>query len=210
MASNYPALKLSYFDFSGGRGEPARIALHYANIPFEDNRIPTSEWPERKADFIFHQLPELEIDGQVLTQSNAINRYVGKLAGLYPEDLIQAALCDAVMDNVDDAVQPVVNTFFMPEPEKRMIREDLVANLLPRFLSGLNQQLIENGGLYFVEKRLTMADLKAYIWIKSLLNGHLDHIPTTIVGDHAPELLSHARHINSLLDHHQLNLKSTA
>ena len=196
MPNQHPSLKLSYFDFGGGRGEPARIALNYANIPFEDHRIPTSEWPQRKTDFIFQQLPELEIDGQVLTQSNAINRYVGKLAGLYPEDLVQAALCDAVMDNVDDAVQPVVNTFFMPEPEKRMVREDIIANLLPRFLTGLNQQLIDQGGDYFAEQRLTMADLKVYIWIKSLLKGHLDHIPTTLVGQHAPKLLEHAKRVD--------------
>jgi len=33
-------LKLSYFDFPGGRGEPARLALNLAGIPFEDYRIP--------------------------------------------------------------------------------------------------------------------------------------------------------------------------
>jgi hypothetical protein len=32
-----------------------------------------------------------------VTQSDAITRYVGKLAGLYPEDDLQALLCDEVM-----------------------------------------------------------------------------------------------------------------
>jgi glutathione S-transferase len=32
-------LKLTYFDFDGGRGEPARLALHIGGIAFEDQRI---------------------------------------------------------------------------------------------------------------------------------------------------------------------------
>ena len=32
-------LKLTYFDFHGGRGEPARIALSIGGIPFEDDRV---------------------------------------------------------------------------------------------------------------------------------------------------------------------------
>jgi len=32
-------LKLTYFDFSGGRAEPARLALHLGGIPFEDNSL---------------------------------------------------------------------------------------------------------------------------------------------------------------------------
>jgi hypothetical protein len=30
-----PKLKLTYFDFHGGRGEPARLALSIGGIPFE-------------------------------------------------------------------------------------------------------------------------------------------------------------------------------
>ena len=33
-------LKLTYFDFHGGRGEPARIAHSIGGIPFEDHRVP--------------------------------------------------------------------------------------------------------------------------------------------------------------------------
>ena len=29
-------LKLTYFDFDGGRGEPARLALHIGGVTFED------------------------------------------------------------------------------------------------------------------------------------------------------------------------------
>ena len=32
-------LRLNYFDFDGGRGEPARLALHIGGIAFEPPRI---------------------------------------------------------------------------------------------------------------------------------------------------------------------------
>jgi len=46
-------LKLTYFDFHGGRGEPARIALSIGGIEFEDDRVPLSDWQRRKADTLF-------------------------------------------------------------------------------------------------------------------------------------------------------------
>jgi prostaglandin-H2 D-isomerase / glutathione transferase len=95
-------LKLSYFDFHGGRGEPARLALPMGGIPFEDDRVPPSEWERGKPNTPFGALPVLEVDGQTLAQSNAINRYVGKLTDLYPTDAWQAALCDEVMEPVED------------------------------------------------------------------------------------------------------------
>jgi glutathione S-transferase len=97
-----PKLKLTYFDFHGGRGEPARLALSIGGIPFEDNRVAPSDWPASKPGTPFGALPVLEVDGQTLAQSNAINRYVGKLADLYPSDAWQAALCDEVMEAVED------------------------------------------------------------------------------------------------------------
>src|SRR3954453_11207441 len=89
-------LKLAYFDFHGGRGEPARLALSIGGIAFKDDRVPTSEWPRRKPNSPFGGFPVLEVDGEVVAQSNAITRYVGKLADLYPSDPWQAALCDEV------------------------------------------------------------------------------------------------------------------
>jgi prostaglandin-H2 D-isomerase / glutathione transferase len=74
-----PKLKLTYFDFHGGRGEPARLALSIGGIPFEDDRVAPSDWQRRKPDTPFGALPVLEVDGRALAQSNAINHYVGTL-----------------------------------------------------------------------------------------------------------------------------------
>jgi len=78
--------KLTYFDFAGGRGEPIRIALHAAGIPFEDIRLSFAEFSKMRQDTPFNALPVFEIDGVAVTQSNALCRYIGKMAGLYPAD----------------------------------------------------------------------------------------------------------------------------
>ena len=36
-------LELEYFDFPGGRGEVARLALSIGDVPFVDRRVPVAE-----------------------------------------------------------------------------------------------------------------------------------------------------------------------
>jgi glutathione S-transferase len=93
----------------------------------------------------------------------------------------------------------LVDTFTMPEEEKKAVREELVATTLPLFLSGLNQSLLEEGGTYFADDHLSIADLKVYVMVNDLTNGHLDDIPTTLVAVHAPELLAHQARVRSYL-----------
>ena len=116
-------LKLTYFDFHGGRGEPARLALSIGGIAFEDDRVAFTDWERRKPDTPFGGLPVLEVDGQIVAQSNAINRYVCKLADLYPSDAWQAALCDEVMEAVEDIASDIGATFNVPEEQKKVQRK---------------------------------------------------------------------------------------
>ena len=192
-------IKLSYFDFPGGRGEPARLAMNLAGIAFEDHRIPITQWPTVKTDYLYQQVPVMEVDGKVLNQSNAINRLVGKMADLYPQDNWQAAVCDDVMDTADDLMQLLVNTFFMPEEEKQRVRAELVAGPVPMFLKGLNATLLANGGEFFCDGRLTMADLKILMVTRNLSSGNLDYVPASIVAEHAADLLPHMQRIEKLL-----------
>ncbi|MGA7181249.1 MAG: glutathione S-transferase N-terminal domain-containing protein [Thiobacillaceae bacterium] len=77
-------LKLTYFDFSGGRAEPARLALHIGGIPFEDHRFASRDFAEIRKATPLNQVPTLHVNAVQVTQSDAITRYAGKLAGLYP------------------------------------------------------------------------------------------------------------------------------
>lgn len=187
--------KLTYFDFDGGRGEPIRIALHAAGIAFEDNRLSFAQFSEMRKGTRFNAVPVLEIDGVAVTQSNAICRYVGRKAGLYPADDLQALYCDEVMDAQEDLSQRIGPTFGLKGEELRLAREQLVQGWMSVFLRGLEQLLVRGGGKYFANDGLTIADLKTFVQTRWLRSGALDHVPTDLVEKLAPGLAEHQERV---------------
>ncbi len=197
-----PTLKLTYFDMHGGRGEAARLALFIGGIPFEDRRVPFGEWGAMKPQTPYGAIPILEVDGEVIAHSNGINRFVGKLAGLYPTDPLQAALCDEAMGVVEDIAVPIVATFGISDPaELKSTREALVDGPLSFYLDRLAKRLAKRGGQYFADGRLTVADLKVFVWIRHLRSGNLDHVPADLVPRVAPLLVEHCDRVR---DHVQV------
>lgn len=189
--------KLTYFDIDGGRAEPIRIAFHAAGIDFEDIRISFDEFSKMRSKMRFTCVPVLEIDGAQLTQSNAICRYIGKMAGLYPKDDLQALYCDEVLGALEDLTNRIVATFGLEGEELRLAREKLVDGWLKIFLQGLEQLLIRGGGKYFADNQMTIADLRTFIQTRSLSKGILDYVPTDIVKRLAPGLSEHMERIGA-------------
>ena len=190
-----PSYKLTYFDFDGGRAEPIRIAFHAAGIDFEDERISFPEFGEMRKRTRFNSVPVLEIDGAAVTQSNALSRYVGKMAGLYPADDLQALYCDEVLGALEDLSHYVVQTFGLQGEELKLAREKLVDGWLSVYLKGLDELLARGGGEYFAGSGLTVADLKAFVQVRSLRAGKLDHVPADLVERLAPGLVEHQERI---------------
>jgi prostaglandin-H2 D-isomerase / glutathione transferase len=184
-------LKITYFDFDGGRGEPARLALHIGGIAFEDHRIAGKDWPALRDKTPFLAMPTLEVNGKIVSQSNSINRYVGKLTGLYPKDDWQALLCDEVMDAAEDISTRIGHTLDLSADAKKKARQELAAGHITRYLEQLQARLKAAGGEYFADKRLTVADLKVFMLVRWLRSGALDHIPKDLVDRVAPLLVQH-------------------
>ena len=145
----------------------------------------------------FQAMPVLEVDGKLISQSNTINRYVGKLAGLYPTDDWQAARVDEVMDANEDITHRIGNTFTLEGEAKQKAREALAAGPIPRFLQQFEARLKAGGGEWFVENRLTIADLKCFLWVRWIKSGALDHIPPDLVDKHAPLLAKHLERVRN-------------
>lgn len=192
-----PNYKLTYFDFDGGRAEPVRIAFHAAGIAFEDNRISFQQFGEVRSNIRFHAVPSLEIDGAQITQSNAIGRFVGKMAGLYPEDPLQALYCDEVTGALEDLSHYIVQTFGLQGDDLKAARERLVETRLTTFIKGLNKLLIRGGGEYFADNQMTMADLKMMVQTRPLRAGQLDHVSPDLVEQLAPALVEHENRISA-------------
>ena len=189
--------KLTYFDLDGGRAEPIRIAFHAAGIDFEDDRISFPEFQEMRKNTRFHCVPVLEIDGAQVTQSNALSRYVGKMAGLYPDDDLQALYCDEALGVIEDVSHKIVGTFGLEGEALRVAREQLVDSWLSVYLRGLAELLARGGGEYFADSRLTVADLKVLGLTRWLCSGMLDHVPTDLVQDQAPTLIDHQKRVET-------------
>jgi glutathione S-transferase len=187
-----PKLKLTYFDFNGGRGEAARLALSIGGVAFEDDRVKYADWPKVKPTTPFGKLPVLEVDGVAIAGSNGINRYVGKLTGLYPEDAVQAALCDEAMNAVEDIGEEIAKTFTIKdEEEKKQKRQELAEGPVRVYLEAFQRRLEAQGGEWFADGRLTVADLKVFLWLRHLKSGNLDHMPKDLVERIAPPLDAH-------------------
>lgn len=94
-------MKLYYFNIPG-KGEPIRLACAYGGVELDDFRMHANEFHDLKVSgkLAFGQVPALSVnDDQMIFQSAAIMRYVGKLAGLYPtNDDLYAAKIDMAVD----------------------------------------------------------------------------------------------------------------
>ena len=188
---------LTYFDFDGGRGEPARLALHIGGVDFEDRRIPGQDWPKLRDQMPLQAMPVMAVDGVTVTQSNAITRYAGKLAGLYPKDDVQALLCDELLDASEDLGSRIGATIALNDEQKKNARLELAAGAIPRHVQYFAQKLEVSGGTWFCDQRLTVADLKIFGLIRWLRAGALDHIPKDLVDRSAPSLVKHGERVMS-------------
>jgi len=180
--------RLIYFDFPASRGEECRIALHLAEVDFEDVRITSKDWPAMKGGTPFGALPVFEMPGRPpLAQSNAILVFIGRQHQLHPSDDFEAARHEALMSAVEDIRHTISPTLRIVDPDqKRAAREALAANELKTWGSQVERQLGEgpfSGGV-----RLQVADLKLYMMARWLTSGVLDHISTSVL-DHCLKLL---------------------
>jgi len=98
---------------------------------------------------------------------------------------------------VEDIINKIVPTLFLPEQEKRTQRKALVEGPIPYYLERLQQRLEAHGGRYFADDHLSVADLKVFVWIRQLKSGILDHVPTDLPDRIAPKLVEHYERVKN-------------
>ncbi len=169
---------LTYFDFPGGRGEAARLALHVAGAEWTDDRF-SGNWPEKKPSTPFGGLPTLEVPGKgVLSQSNAILSYIGREHGLLPGDSFEAARHEALMNAIEELRAEAGTTGKADEDEKRAAREAYAEGYFARWATHVSAQI---KGPFVGGDAISVADLKLYVAMRSYTKGVYDYIPATIL-----------------------------
>ena len=175
-------IKLTYLGIKGF-AEPIRLSFFISKIPFEDERITYEEIAKRRTNLPYGQVPVLEVDGKVFSQSNAILRWAGRQGNLYPEEV--QLDCDAVLSCIDDinknlspqwyghslARCPGNGKHFVPltTQQKESVQAHLNNDVLPGFFAMLAQHLGSNP--YFCGSMLTIADLKWYVVGSGFIDG---------------------------------------
>ncbi|GMF43171.1 unnamed protein product [Phytophthora fragariaefolia] len=174
LPHNTPKLKLTYFPLPG-RAEPIRLAFYIGGIDFEDVRLSFDEFAIVKSGLPFNQLPILEIDGEVVSQSLAILRYAGSLSGLYPTTDPRAAFrVDEIFVLIDEMFNSPAwrETVTERDPDKLLkMRKGLANTMIPKTLASLEKRVAAFEGPYATGKEFTVADLAIYAVILLLKAG---------------------------------------
>ena len=182
-------LRLRYFPFPG-RAAPIRAALRIGGVAFDDVHVPPDRFRELKAagELPFGSLPVLDVEtpGGIVSaaQSNAILRFAGRRAGLYPmDDPVRALKVDEALDLGEDLYRVIGPSIDEQDAERRIaMRKILAQETLPRWAGFLERLLVANGRTGFVVgDSLSIADLKLYWVTDKLTNGTLDGIPKSLL-----------------------------
>jgi glutathione S-transferase len=143
-----------------GRAEVIRLLFAQAEIPYDDVRIEKEQWPDLKPKTPFGQLPILEEDGKILSQSQAIATYLAKKFGLNGADDWEAAKIQELYGLFND-FEIHLNPWFAETDtdKKKAILDKLVTEKIPPLLDLYQKFLEQNGGEFYVGKKLTQIDI---------------------------------------------------
>jgi len=162
-----PKLDLIYFDVRA-RAECARMTLAYGGIQY--NFTDTQGYfgcdfmtAKTSGKLPWGQLPLLAVDGQLVSQSGSINRYVASLVtkqDFIPKNPVKAALADALHETAQDLfrIMPIVNLW--TEAKWKEEKEEYFTKTLPTKLPALVRML--GTQKYFCGDAPTYADFALY------------------------------------------------
>jgi len=206
-------IKITYFDIAGV-AEKVRLAFTLGGVEFEDERIQFAQWQALKATTPYGQLPVMVMDGKTFTQSDAMMRFAGRLTpSLYP--IAHALEVDEALGLVDDFIKawsPSIyiamkpNIFGYPESFKgtdgnqavtKAMREDFVANDLPRFLNYFTAKIEAAGGAFICGPNPTIADCMLVPELRKFTQGYMDFVPTTSL-DGSPAIVAYIARFQAL------------
>jgi len=186
-------IKIYYWKMAFWRAEVLRAGLFFQDIEFE-NVTEKDKIAELRAQkrVPFGALPVMEIDGRILSQTQAMATFVGKLQSqetkntLYPpnDDIFAQANCDEIINGCTDVTNTIAKTFGksdgVEEARKELIKDGGRLNL---HLSGLNSIVCQDGGDFACgnDFGLTVADLAVWRLVGWLSGGAIDHIPPEFV-----------------------------
>ena len=192
LLANSASMPALYYWPARGRGEQLRLIFAEAGVAFTDYAFDMGKPGDKEAFFkscaelggnCTTNVPMVKIDGQYLTQSSAVLRYLARRYGLYPAeyDLQACYECDnliAAAEDLRSANYKPMAMFGGGEKEK----EAYVKQTLPTHLKNTARLLGKKN--YFSGEHVTVADLTFY----DVLHVCECQVPGCILGSAFPTL----------------------
>ena len=117
----------------------------------------------------------MDVDGKKYAQSNAILRYCGVRAGLYPKNPLRALEVDSIVNALED----ILIATYTDKSEKA--RKKLAEEIIPKFFVPLEQMLSERDGPFLLGHDMSIADIKLYVIVQMYESWNIDYVPKTIL-----------------------------
>mmetsp|Transcript_14246 Transcript_14246/g.23714 ORF Transcript_14246/g.23714 Transcript_14246/m.23714 type:complete len:268 (-) Transcript_14246:165-968(-) len=188
--------KLMYFD-ARGAAEISRVLLKIGGIDYEDCRysitpkseggFETVEYTEKKLAGVFapnmDRVPLLSIDGEIVGQSRAIERYISVKCGMMGRTDEERAKIDCIVENVRDIKDKWgrirMQGGFGTNPEKeKAIEKWFAGGDFSGWLSKLENSLPKNGAVsdVAVGVNISYADVSIWHLLRDYFYDHIDDV----------------------------------
>ena len=171
-------MKLTYFNVRGF-AETSRILLAITGQDYEDFRYPLNiidlatfnmektEFDSAKKDgkllSSLNKVPFLEVDGTVIPQSKAIERYIASRGNMMGDSLLEYARIDSICECIRDFKDAYQRVRKSDNKEEEMTK--WFTETLPERLGLLENIIGKENNLFSVGNRLSLADVVIFAFI---------------------------------------------
>jgi len=179
-------MKLTYFN---GRGlaETSRLILALNGSKYEDFRYPLKviDWATHdmvREEFLedkennkllgsLNKLPFLEVDGTVIPQSKAIERFLARKYNMFGATEVEVARIDGLCEFVRDFKDAYQAVRKLSPSEKDAGMKQWFSETLPEKLTLLDNLLCKEHELYAVGLKLSLADVVLFSFITQFFDN---------------------------------------
>ena len=202
---------ITYFPIHA-RAAAARMALLYADVPFEVETVGIPEWlgGENKnlAKYPLGDLPVMSIDGKVVSGSLPMWQYSGQRSGLWPTDAFETARVLEYFGATEeiftgyDGVNMITTIFMQDEAEKQKAREGPLTERFQFYLRRVEELAQANGACgRLAGAKPTVADFHLWWLATTLANGHFEYLAPSLATS-LPGVMAVAKAVEALADAH--------
>ena len=203
-------IKLIYFDFYFWRIDILRLALSFSKVPYTYEQVPRRDWPIKKKQFPFGQLPVMIINEKKYAHTHSLAKFCVTRSNLYDNDQFKILTIDQVLDWANEITIHIAPSIRAAIREKnfeksKKLRQEFIENDLYNWFSYLDKLFKDSSTekKFFTDK-FSIADITAWRVLFWFCSGKLDMIDGSFL-EKLPDLKKYYHFISNYKPLTQLN-----